>query len=298
MMDVVRFAHVSDTHILRDYSKAKLCSFDSPHNPPQILRGVLTGIAGKKDRPDFVIFSGDLVHEGDSEDYALFRRIVDETLAGIPAFFALGNHDCKQSYCRGFLREPAYSRPSYYCAEFRGLRIIVLDSAMKKDSAGRGFIDEAQLAWLRGELGRKNGLGSILVLHHPPCNELKSGILSYSLMNSQALGDVLKDSDVRAIFSGHTHENSVSIFAGIPQFTTGSTAFGISIDEHDMCFTNQYAYNEVLINGEGLYVHGEIFSGALKILARVSIADLMKTMEGAAVLPETEISGQQTLNKE
>lgn len=280
-MDEVRFIHISDTHILRDYSKAGLCAFDSPHNPPQILRGLLNDVVGKKDRPDFVIFSGDLVHEGDSEDYALFRQIVDETLAGIPAFFALGNHDCKEAYYRGFLREPAYSRPSYYCAEFQGLRIIVLDSAMEKNPAGRGFIDEAQLAWLRGELGRKNGLGSILVLHHPPCDELKTGILSYSLKNSPALGELLRGSDVRAIFSGHTHENSVSIFAGIPQFTTGSTAFGITIDERDMCFTNQYAYNEVLINGEGLYVHGEIIPGALKILARVPIADLMKLMEGA-----------------
>ncbi|MDR0642476.1 MAG: metallophosphoesterase [Treponema sp.] len=279
MVDAVRFVQISDTHILRDYGKAKLCFLDSsPHNPPQILRVVLKNIAGKKDKPDFVIFSGDLVHEGDSEDYALFRRIVDETLAGIPAFFALGNHDCKEAYYQGFLREPA--RPSYYSVELRGLRIIVLDSAMEKNPAGSGFIDETQLAWLRGELGRKNGLGSILVLHHPPCDELKAGILPYCLKNSLALKDILKGSDVRAIFSGHTHENSVSIFAGVPQFTTGSTAFGVSIDEHDMCFTNQYTYNEALINGEGLYVHEEIFSADLKILARVSLADLMKTMEG------------------
>ncbi|MDR3191886.1 MAG: metallophosphoesterase [Treponema sp.] len=277
-MEAVKFVHISDTHILRDYGKAELPFFDSPHNPPEILREILRGIASEKARPDFIIFSGDLVHEGDAEDYALFRRIIDETLEGIPAFFALGNHDRKQAYCQGFLREPARSGPCYYCVELRGLRIIVLDSSVEKSASGS--IDEIQLAWLRGELGRKTGIGSIIVLHHPPCGELKTGILAHSLTNSPALRDVLEGGDVRAIFSGHTHENSVTIFAGIPQFTAGSTAFGISLDEHNMCFTNQYAYNEVLINEQGLYVHEEIFSGDIKILARVSIAELIKAMEG------------------
>jgi 3',5'-cyclic AMP phosphodiesterase CpdA len=277
-VEVIKFAHVSDTHILRDYGKSDMRFFDSPHNPPEILREILGRIVGKKDKPDFVIFSGDLVHEGDAEDYALFRQIVDQALGTIPAFFVMGNHDCKPAYYQGLLGEPANSMPCYYSEEVRGLRIIVLDSAVEKSIAGIGSIDETQLSWLRKELGRKSELGSIIVLHHPPCDELKTGVLAYSFTNPPALRDILAGSGVRAIFSGHTHENSVTIFAGIPQFTAGSTAFGISIDERDMCFTNQYSYNEVIINEKGLYVHEEIFSRHSEILARVSIAELIKTL--------------------
>jgi 3',5'-cyclic AMP phosphodiesterase CpdA len=275
-VDNLRFTHISDTHILRDYGRVNLPFLHSV-NPVENLRGILTALGRKKERPDFIIFSGDLVHEGEGEDYALLRRIVDDTLENIPVVFALGNHDRKQAFYQGLLGEPARSGPYYYSGDHRGLRVIVLDSGQEKTETG--LIDESQLAWLREELRHKSAWGSILVLHHPPCAELKTGILAHSLRNSESLGDVLRGSDVRAIFSGHTHENSVTLFAGIPHFTAGSTAFGIILDDRNMYFTNRYTYNEVVINDRGIHVHEEIFSDALKILTQVSLADLMKAME-------------------
>jgi 3',5'-cyclic AMP phosphodiesterase CpdA len=271
-VEYLRFTHISDTHVLRDYGNTKLPFLGSAANPVENIQRILTGIARKEERPDFIIFTGDLVHEGGGEDYALLRQIVDETLKGIPAFFALGNHDRKRAFYQGFLEEPERSGPYYYSRDHQGLRVIVLDSGVEDNEAGS--IDEAQLAWLREELGRKSEWGSILVLHHPPRGGLKTGILSHSLTNSEALGDVLKGGNVRAIFSGHTHQNSVTLFAGIPHFTAGSTAFGVVLDDRNMSFTNRYAYNEIVINGQGLYVQEEIFSDDFKILAQISIADL------------------------
>ncbi|MDR2080039.1 MAG: metallophosphoesterase [Treponema sp.] len=290
-MKDIRFAHISDTHIRRDYRNASVDFFDPACSPQDALGEILTGIAGKKDRPDFVLFSGDLVHEGDAEDYALFRQIVEEALGDIPAFFVLGNHDRRAAYYQGKPSLPGLSskpggpdgpRPYYYSAEIRGLRLIVLDSGVDKSGghSGVGFIDGTQLAWLRGELGRKSPLGSILVLHHPPCIELQTGMLSHCLSNSRDLKDVLEGSDVRAIFSGHTHQNSVTTFSGIPHFTAGSSAFGIMLDDTHIHITNRRDYNECLINERGLYVHTETPSDSLKTLSRIAIADLMKALEG------------------
>jgi 3',5'-cyclic AMP phosphodiesterase CpdA len=278
-VEQLRFTHISDTHILRDYSKANLRFLASAGDPAENLRGILAGIAGKKNRPDFIIFSGDLVHEGDAGDYAFFKQIIKKTLKGIPSFFILGNHDRKQACYQGLLGEPGRSGSYYYSKNYQGLRIIVLDSGTEESETG--FVDESQLIWLREELRRKSEWGSILVVHHPPCIELKTGLLAHSLTNSAALNDVLAGSDVRAIFSGHTHENSVTLFAGIPHFTAGSTAFGVTMNDEEVTFTNQCAYNEAVINDAGLYVHEELYSDAFKILARMSMADLMKAMETA-----------------
>lgn len=278
-MEQLRFTHISDTHILRDYGGTDSLFLNFSGDPIKNLRKILTGIAGRKNRPDFIIFSGDLIHEGDAGDYAFFKQIIDETLKGIPVFFVLGNHDRKQAFYQGLLGEPGRSGPFYYSRDHQGLRVIVLDSGTEKSETG--FVDETQLTWLREELRRKSELGSILVLHHPPCAELKTGLLAHSLMNSCALKDVLEGGDLRAIFSGHTHENSVTLFAGIPHFTAGSTAFGVIMDDEGMTFTNHYTYNEAIINDKGLYVRGEICSGDFKILSRLSFADLAKFTEAA-----------------
>ena len=81
-MNPIRFAHVSDTHICRDYGKTQMKEvFAKCEDPADTLRRCLKKL--NQEKLDFVLFTGDLVHEGEKEDYEQPLRA-----AGLPGLRA------------------------------------------------------------------------------------------------------------------------------------------------------------------------------------------------------------------
>ena len=61
---------------------------------------------------DFIVISGDLVHEGEEVDYHQFKKILDESRIQVPVLLALGNHDNKEAFCNVFEQKLTHGR--YY----------------------------------------------------------------------------------------------------------------------------------------------------------------------------------------
>ncbi len=261
-MGEIRFAHLSDTHVRVDHSESSLnLVFRQLRKPNDNLKDVLNELKALK--LDFIIISGDLVHEGDKEDYECLKKILEESTKDIPVFLALGNHDRKDAFRAVFSNENSDSTSSrfYYSAEIEGLRIIVLDSSAP--DSGMGSVDNVQLEWLEKKLGKPGDKGSIIVMHHPvawPDNLL-------AVKRSDRLLKILRASDVIGIFCGHTHDNRVVLSQGILQIVSESLAFGFDYDENTASISDRCSYNICTVDENGLSVHYKNFRAKTKIVA-------------------------------
>ena len=164
-METLHFAHISDTHLT--------CGGSSPfmqrvarevRDPWDNLKDCLCQLQGKA--LDFVLLTGDLVHEGEEEDYKALKRLLEEKLPGVPLCCAMGNHDHRLAFRRGFLGENTEDAGPYLAyTQVKGLGIITLDSPYLHGTDGT--LPPDQLEFLRKSLEQKPPRGNIVILHHP-----------------------------------------------------------------------------------------------------------------------------------
>lgn len=231
----MKFAHLTDTHLNRN-GKPTFLGSNSMGTFTQAIQYL------KAEEPAFVLITGDVMHEGDTEDYRQLRCMVEEIEASLATkvILSLGNHDDRVAFYEGYLEEAP--KAAYYESFLvEGLRVITLDSKRGLHDI-QGHISAEQLEWLREELSQPAPLGSIVVFHHPPF--LQGGMARHGLANSEDLMDVLLGSDVLGIFTGHTHTSTQSVLQnGTLSSTAGSTAFGMMLKEEGVAMTERCAFS-------------------------------------------------------
>ena len=266
MDETIRFAHLSDLHVRIDHSKSGLKSiFCNLRNPNSNLKDVLKQLG--KYELDFIIISGDLVHEGNLDDYKYLKEVLDTNSPKVPVLLAVGNHDRKDNFKDVFFNGKTNSK-TYYSTVIKGLRIIVLDSALPGKTGG--FIGKEQLAFLKDILSSPAAKGSILVCHHPL-------IWDPSFLSIENSGEVLmtiSGSDIRGIFCGHTHFNKATAFHGIIQSTAESLAFGFDYDIKNIFFSDRCGFNLCSVDKTKIAVHYENLKPKTKIIKAVSLDSL------------------------
>jgi len=201
--------HFTDTHIAADQPFLNIDSYSK-------LRNAIAAVQAMETRPDAVIISGDLTHNGNEAAYIRFKELVDEieNTFHVPVLMAMGNHDFRvpfRSIVLG-IADSDENAPYYYSQMIGDVRVIVLDS--KVPGKEIGFIDPEQLAWLAKELATPVAGGNIVVLHHPP---LPNPIMpqDHVLSNAAELGAILRGQPIHAILCGHIHFHSIGLFNGI-----------------------------------------------------------------------------------
>ncbi|HHV33994.1 MAG TPA: hypothetical protein GXX59_00195 [Syntrophomonadaceae bacterium] len=159
---------------------------------------------------DFLICLGDLVASGGDDEYRVFQ----ETMAALncPYYTVPGNHDVKGDgvdYYRSNLG------PEYYYFDYSGCRFFFLDSS----SLG---IDDAQLAWLEGNLNDEE-LPGFVFLHVPPVDPRGNDHAFLAPNQAQALIELVTapTSTVQAVFSGHIHMFLHSEISGVQFVVSG-----------------------------------------------------------------------------
>ncbi|WP_159441910.1 metallophosphoesterase family protein [Clostridium sp. Marseille-P2415] len=265
-MDSIRFAHLSDTHVKIDHLETNLdYVFKEVKDPNANLKELLDKI--KQMNLDFVIISGDLVHEGDTKDYECLKKILTESGISIPIFLALGNHDRKDKFNKVFLNEDSLER-YYYSQKVKGLKVIVLDSA--EAGHGRGVIDERQLDWLLRSLSEPCEKGNIIVSHHPLFwdNPL------LAIENSDRLLRSIRESNNRGVFCGHTHKGSSFICEGIFQSVAESSAFGFDYDDQSAFVSDRCGFGLCTVGDREIFVCHEMVQAKSKMAAKIPINTL------------------------
>lgn len=233
-MKALRFIHMSDIHYRENYSDHGFEALITKRRHPK--ENLCACLRKEKEKGlDFILITGDLIHEGEVSDYQALHDLLEEQLGDIPVIALPGNHDRREAFCRGFLGvEPGNQLDMVYY--ILGLRIIVLDTGRTVN----GIITNKQIAWLKNILTESTEGGSILAFHHPLIvNQDDLPSATYE----KELSEVIVSSDILGIFCGHTHHNYVSQFAEKSYFTADSMAYTMKSVKDGILFEDYAAYN-------------------------------------------------------
>ena len=211
--------HISDTHLIAEGPLYGAVDADGR------LGELLEQLKRSGVRPDAIVFTGDLVDAGEPVAYRKLRAVVEPFAAelGAELIWVMGNHDNRAALRSQLLDEEPSMAPLDRACMIDGLRIITLDTSVPRYHHGE--LGRSQLDWLAAELEAPAPHGTVLALHHPPIPSVLDLAVTVELRDQQALGRVLKGSDVRAILAGHLHYSTTATFVGIPVSVASATCY-------------------------------------------------------------------------
>jgi len=223
-------AQISDLHIKRPGALA----YRRVDTGAALARCV-TALNALEPRPDVVIMTGDLVDQGDPEQYAHLKTLLAPLK--IPYYLLVGNHDDRTA-----LREAFSDRPElraggdfvHYAADIGPLRLIALDSLVPGQSAGN--LCDARLAWLETQLDAANGQPVIVALHHPPfeCGIGHMDALRLGPQAAERLAALIaRYPNVERVICGHVHRPMFVRFGGTIASAVPAPAHQVALDLRD-----------------------------------------------------------------
>lgn len=187
-------------------------------------------------KPSFAIVLGDLVNkEGDERQIREFQRISQKIDPAIPVYYVPGNHDVGAAptaetvaaYKQVFGRD-------YYSFRAGPVYGIVLNSTLIHTPQKAEPEYQGQLSWLKAELEKAKGSGArhIIVFQHHPyfLTEIQEPdqYMNISLERRKPIVELLHQYNVKYVFAGHVHKNSVAKDGDLEMTATGpvSMPFG------------------------------------------------------------------------
>ncbi|MFA6210826.1 MAG: metallophosphoesterase [Candidatus Obscuribacterales bacterium] len=157
-----------------------------------------------KEKPDFVIFTGDLTQTTD--DVAVrkrrmkeFQQIVAELDAKIVHFMP-GEHDASLDNGETY---KDYFGKTHYSFDHKGVHFITIDNV----SDPTGSIGEEQLQWLKSDLARHHANKRIVVFAHRPLFDLYPQWDWATRDGSKAIDLLMPYANV-SVFYGHIHQEN------------------------------------------------------------------------------------------
>lgn len=233
-----RFAVISDLHVALPHTIQ-----DQPHRFHFVevsipaLEVVLERLEQQK--LDFLLLPGDLTQDGEPDNHAWLQKRLSEL--PFPVYVVPGNHDIPSVVANEFSIKPTdfphyyhkfgYDDPEklyYTCEVLPGVRLIGLNSN-SFDAQGRqvGRLDDTQLEWLRQVLAETKDEVVMVMVHHNVVEHLPNQsshqiARRYMLENAPQLLQLLGNSGVQLVFTGHLHIQDIAHSQGVYDITTGS----------------------------------------------------------------------------
>lgn len=258
---LVRFVHVSDTHICHDPTYILP---EAAYTPSDGARELVRQLNALPFKPDFVLHTGDVAFDPVDDSYVAARAIFSELT--YPIYYLPGNHDNRDMLQRTFLRLPEV-RPTFdYEFEVNGVQFICLDSSTPAQFAG-GTLSTSQLDWLDRLLRMPDTRPLIVAIHH---NILPIGAPFWDefmrLTNGEDVHKLLLQarSRLRGVFFGHVHMATDTYRDGIYYHSVPSTWYQLE------CYPEQKdihgdigaepGFSVVTVSRSGLFVRRHRFS--------------------------------------
>jgi Icc protein len=227
-------AQISDLHIKRPGALAYRRVDTAAH-----LARCIERLNALDPRPDAVVMTGDLVDQGEPEQYAHLKSLL--ATLDIPYYLLVGNHDDRKALRDAFReREELQTGGEFvqYAIDIgpkRGpLRLIALDSMVPGESAG--LLCDARLAWLEEQLDAARGKPVIVALHHPP---FVTGIghmdaLRLEPTSADKLAAIVaRHPNVERVICGHVHRPMFVRFGGTIASAVPAPAHQVALDLRD-----------------------------------------------------------------
>src|SRR5690554_5910979 len=188
----VTLAHLTDPHLF-SAPDATLLGINTYNN----LQGVVQHIQQQARTADLLLATGDLSQDGSPEAYRHFLELVEPLQ--LPVHVLPGNHDVRESF------HAVMQRRAAPVIELEHWRIVLLDSTIPNDSAGR--LDNNQLAILDEVLQTDDPRHLLIAMHHSPLSMQTAWLDTMVIENADALLErVKRHPNVKALLWGHVHQ--------------------------------------------------------------------------------------------
>ncbi len=231
----LKFAQVSDVHFLENGSNT---TFKMIGESPRLLDDAIEQINDQNDL-DFVMFTGDLIDKSFEKELRAVLPHVQKL--NTPWYFAFGNHD---RCVGGYLTTEVYLKmlnevnknykfkKAYYSFEpKKSYKVIVLDDIITNEITSNGFIDDAQLKWLKNELDKSKNDTVLIFMHVPLIEPFASP--NHKLRNaSQVIKLIESYKNPIGVFQGHYHATKVTqhdnvLYVSTPALVSYPNAFRV-----------------------------------------------------------------------
>ena len=207
------FLQLSDSH----------WGFSGPPNPEadRTLKEAVQAVNASKEKPDFIVFTGDLTHTTD--DDALRRKRMTEFKAIVSelrvpkVYFLPGEHDAALDKGQAYQEHFGVLHQSFV---HKGVHFVALDNV----SDPQGAVGDTQIDWLKSELGKLDKDASIVVLAHRPLFDLAPQ-WDWATADGAKVLSVLEPYRHLTVFYGHIHQENHRTTGNIAHHSAKSLIF-------------------------------------------------------------------------
>ena len=204
MIDVL---HITDCHLLSDPNEQK-----NRVKPLASLRAVLAEATVER-QPDAIVATGDLCNDATAENYRIFIQCLKE-IADCPVICCPGNHD---------LTKPFEEVCPMDALNIGGWYIDALDTHVDHDV--QGHVQPGDVKALLSRLDETSN-HKLVLAHHPLLPIDCEWIDVHRPANGDDVIDELRGSqNLRAVLSGHVHQESDLVQRAVRQLTSPSTCW-------------------------------------------------------------------------
>jgi Icc protein len=211
------FVQISDSHI----------GFHKAPNMDVVgtLRDSLALIDAQKQRPDFLIHTGDLTHLSRPEEFDTLAGVMREGRAR-QVFYVPGEHDVIGDNGAEFFRRFGEKQQpgGWYSFDHRGVHFVGLVNVLNLRAGGLGFLGADQLAWLKKDLAPLSAETPVVVFAHMPLWSLYPQWGWGTDDSAEAMGHLRRFGSV-SVLNGHIHQIQQKVEGTITFHTARSTAY-------------------------------------------------------------------------
>lgn len=187
---------------------------------------------------DALILSGDFSMDGNPADARQLMQEIDLFFPDLPVAFVPGNHDHLAKPAKNASSAKEYV-PSDKVFLLPDLSVICLDTS--RPGNDRGVIDPAQCQWLKQQLTKPDRQPTILVTHFhllPGQHAMPCAAYPDEFM------EIVAQSSLIAVFTGHTHCHYQGFFGGKPYCTApGFSFYGLPAADGTVFLEPCFGYN-------------------------------------------------------
>lgn len=200
----------------------------------------------EKNKPDFLIVSGDLTNNGEKDSHLDFsEKLKRIEKNGTSVYVIPGNHDISNPWARGFkehqhyvtdtINESDFSRIytdfgyaeavkkdtetlSYLATPSEDVWLLMLDTSKYKDNEKLGYpqtdgeLSSETLDWIKeiSLLAKEKGATIITVMHHNLLHHSDVIQKGFTLNNHEETLQLFQENDLNTVLSGHIHIQDIS----------------------------------------------------------------------------------------
>ena len=186
-------------------------------NTLDCFKAVLKASNAVGDGQEMLVLTGDLASDSQRGAYQQLNKILTQNQK--QAIWLPGNHDdmpLMQKYLSDYPYLPAYER-EYWA-------VLMIDSSVEGKHGGE--ISSQQIQQLEVQLNKFKDKNLLVAMHHSPVSVNSQWLDEHRIFNHQKLHSLLvANGNVKAVITGHVHQQHEADWEGIRVYSTPSTCF-------------------------------------------------------------------------